>query len=286
MIVVTGASGYIGSRAVRRLVKQGSPVIATGRDAARLKAALPEGVPVRIADYEDPASLDRAFAQATKLLFVASDGFADDMMRQHAHVIDAANRSAIARVVFTSIIDVGEDSPFYFAPVYRDAERRLKAARFATSILRCGLYCDFILQHWLRDPLIRLPLSDARIAAIARDDVAAGCAEAVLREPRSIWTLTGAHSRSMTEIAATASRILGKAYRYEPCSPNAYFERLRAEAEDPWPEAFASLCASIREGRYAATSGGFAKIFSRQQDDLASFLLRHGAAESCINSER
>src|SRR5690242_5670233 len=151
MIVVTGASGYIGSRAVRRLVELRLPVAAIGRDAARLRKALPEGVPVVLADYDDPASLDRAFAQATKLLFIASDGFADDMTRHHANVIAAANRSAITHVTFTSIIDVGETSPFYFAPVYRDAERRLNTARFASSIIRCGLYCDFILQHWLRE---------------------------------------------------------------------------------------------------------------------------------------
>src|SRR5262245_24848987 len=130
MIVVTGASGYIGSRVVHRLIAMGLPVTAMGRDVTRLRKETPQGTPLVTADYEDIESLDRAFARATTLLFVASDGFADDMMRHHANVIEAAKRSAIAQVVFTSIVDVEEGSPFYFAPVYRDAEQRLKAARF------------------------------------------------------------------------------------------------------------------------------------------------------------
>lgn len=269
MIVVTGASGHVGSRAVRGLVELGLPVTAMGRDESRLRKAIPQGVPLVIADYDDPESLDRAFASATKLLFVASDGFANDMIRQHAHVIDAVNRSAITRIVFTSIVDVEDGSPFYFAPVYRDAEKRLKNARFASSILRCGLYSDFILQHWLREAVISVPLADARIAPISRDDVAAVAVHAILAardEPRQ---LTGAASYSMAEIASAATHALERPFSYQSCAPEVYLKRLTADVEDPWPEAFSSLCASIRAGRYAATSRHFSS------EDLESFLRRH-----------
>jgi NAD(P)H dehydrogenase (quinone) len=266
MIVVTGASGYIGSRAARRLAELGLPVTAMGRDEARLRKVIPEGVPIAIADYDDPASLDRALTQATKLLFIASDGFADDMLRQHANVIAAANRSSLAHVAFTSIIDIEESSPFYYAPVYRDAERRLTAARFTTSIVRCGLYSDFILQHWLREKTITLPLADARIAPVSRDDVVAAMVHAVLHDAAAPWPLTGAKSYSMAEMAAAATEILGESYTYQPCAHEDYVTRLSAEAEAPWRTAFTSLCASIREGRYAAPS--------RSQEDFESFLRR------------
>jgi NAD(P)H dehydrogenase (quinone) len=274
MIVVTGASGYVGGRAVRQLLKLGLPVTAMGRDGERLRKAIPEAVTIVIADYEDPTSLDRAFAPATTLLFVTSDGFAHDVLRQHANVIEAADRSSIEHVVFTSIVDVGEASPFYFAPVYRDAERRLKSARFASSILRCGLYCEFILQHWLRETLISLPLSDARIAPISRDDVAAAAVHTLLQRIDTPWDVTGVRSYSMAEIATAAAHALGTPYTYQSCAHEDYVERLKAEVEDPWPEAFSSLCASIREGRYADPSTTFAKMLSRPQEDFESFLAR------------
>jgi NAD(P)H dehydrogenase (quinone) len=58
--------------------------------------------------------------------------------------------AGLSRIVFTSIIDVDPESPFYFAPVYRDAERRLAASGTPSTIVRCGLYSDFILEHWLK----------------------------------------------------------------------------------------------------------------------------------------
>lgn len=274
MIVVTGASGYVGSRAVRRLAELGVPVTALGRNKARLRKVIPQGIPLVIADYDDPASLDRAFAHARKLIFVASDGFAEDMIRQHAHVIDAANRSPIAQTVFTSIVDVEDGSPFYFAPVYRDAERRLKSARFSSVILRCGLYSDFIMQHWLQKTLISLPLADARIAPISRDDVAVAAVHAAQYGTGAIWDLTGARSYSAAEIAAVATRVLGRAFTYQSCAPDDYRRRLTVEAEPPWPLAFSSLCASIREGRYAPTSRHFREKTSRPQEDFEDYLKR------------
>lgn len=277
MIAVTGASGYIGGRAVSRLLELGLPVTAVGRNAERLRQAVPPGVPLALADYDDPASLDRAFAGATKLLFVASDGFADDMLRQHANVIAAANRSPITQVVFTSIVDIADGSPFYYAPVYRDAEQKLKASRFAASILRCGLYSDFILRHWLPEKQMSLPLGNARIAPISRDDVAAAAVHALLKSVDPIWTLTGDTSYSMDEIASAATRVMGMVFTYQTCTPEDYVQRLETEMEHPWPTAFSSLCASIREGRYANTSPGFRDLMSRSQERFEDFLERREA---------
>lgn len=54
MILVTGASGHVGSRAVRRLIERGAAVTAMGREEARLRKVIPEGTPLIIADYDDP----------------------------------------------------------------------------------------------------------------------------------------------------------------------------------------------------------------------------------------
>lgn len=209
---------------------------------------------------------------------MASDGFAADVTRQHANVIEAANRRQIAHVVFTSIVDVEDSSPFYFAPVYRDAERLLKASRFATSIIRCGLYCEFIHRHWLKDPAISLPLTNAQIAPVSRDDVAVAAVESLLHLTHGTWDLTGSKSYSMTELARAATNALKRKFTYQACTQGEYLARLEAEMPPPWPIAFATLCASVREGRYSAVSTQHLKTLSRRAEDFEGYLQRHAIA--------
>lgn len=280
MILVTGATGYVGGRALRLLSAAGRPVVAMARDAQRAGSELPSGIDVRIADYDDRSSLEKAFEGVTGLLFIASDGDGDDVMRQHANVIDAAATANVGHVVFTGIIDVDEASPFYFAPVYRDAEQGLVEAGLCCTILRCGLYADFVLSNWIEPALstgqLSLPVGQARIAPIARDDVAAAVVAALVSgRPAGILDLTGPAAYSLDEVARLASRYSGVPIRYLNCSPADYLERMAAEMPDhPWPQAFPTLCESIAEGRYGRVSADAETLLGRPVEGLDAFFRR------------
>ncbi|MBZ9799342.1 NAD(P)H-binding protein [Mesorhizobium sp. ES1-4] len=177
MILVTGATGHVGNAVVSGLASLGQEVAALVRDAEAARRRLPRGMPLRIGDYEDTSVLEKAFAGIGELVLISSDGDADAIMRHHANVIEAARAARIRRITFTSIIDVGEGSPFYYAPAYRDAERRLAACGVPSTIVRCGLYSDFILDTWLapaQEPgELVLPAGHGLMAPVSRDDVAA-----------------------------------------------------------------------------------------------------------------
>ena len=278
MVLVTGATGYVGSAALRLLSTAVDPGSLAG--LARAAVTLPNGVAVRIADYGDKRSLERAFRGVTRLLFVASDGRADDIVRHHANVIDAAAACDVGHVVFTSIVDIDDASPFYYASVYRDAERRLRACGAAWTILRCGLYSDFLLSHWLEPArstgVIAVPAGRSRIAPVSRDDVAAAaCAVLASGAHRTeIHDLTGPRSYSFDEIAEVAGRAFGIPIAYEPCSTADYLTTCRATLDDPWPHAFSTLFASISQGRYASTASAMRELTGRAPEDLETFISR------------
>jgi NAD(P)H dehydrogenase (quinone) len=280
MILVTGASGYIGRVALRRLSIMGHSVTAMARNARRAEHSTPAGVPIRIADYDDRSSLDKAFEGVTRLLFVASDGDGRDVMRHHANVIDAAAASAVGHITFTSIVDVEETSPFYFAAVYRDAEQRLVECGVEWTILRCSLYSDFVLAHWLRPARsggeVSLPLGPARIAPVSRDDIAEAAAAVVASPDCSgrVYELTGPRAYSFDEIVAAAAGVYGVPIRYVSCSPTEYLRRTWAEMRDPWPHAFSTLCASIFQGRYGNVSTDIENLLGRPAERFEDFLHR------------
>ncbi|HXV28810.1 MAG TPA: NAD(P)H-binding protein [Sinorhizobium sp.] len=278
MILVTGASGYIGGAVLRRLSESGHAVSAMVRNLSRAAQVGAAGTPIRIANYDDRASLERAFEGVDCLVFIASDGDARAVMRHHANVIGAAAAAKVGRIIFTSIIDVDASSGFYFTPVYRNAERRLHASGTPWTILRCGLYADLIFSHWIRPALasgeMSLPVGDAGVTPIARDDVADALAAAATADDSEgqIYELTGPRSYSFKEIAALAGRVFGRPIRYVACSPANYLERAWAEMADPWPHAFSSLCKSIAEGRYARVSADFERLLRRPAARFEDFL--------------
>ncbi|GAB3673666.1 saccharopine dehydrogenase NADP-binding domain-containing protein [Actinocorallia lasiicapitis] len=69
-VVVYGATGHTGGFVVAELRRRGVPVIASGRDAARLGelAAGRDGVEARAASVDDPHALDRALAGAAAVI--------------------------------------------------------------------------------------------------------------------------------------------------------------------------------------------------------------------------
>lgn len=280
MPLVTGASGYVGGAALRQLARLGVPAVALARNAEKAARALPDGTLVRIANYEDRSSLERAFEGVTKLLFVASDGAGAEVIRQHANVIDAATTVGVEHVAFTSIVDVEETSPFYYAPVYRDAERRLVESGVGWTILRCGLYADFVLSNWLLPARssgeVSLPVGWACIAPISRDDVAAAAVAALVSNGHKgrRYDLTGPRSHSFAEVAEVASAVLGLEIRYAPCSPADYLLRSWTGSTEPGSHAFTSLYASIAQGRYGSSSTDVQALIGRPAEDLEAFLRR------------
>ncbi|MDT5030645.1 MAG: hypothetical protein QOC94_816, partial [Actinoplanes sp.] len=86
-IVVTGATGHLGTLVVQSLLAKGVPaseIVATGRNAEKLAEL---GVPTRIASYDDPAELTAAFAGADKVLFV-SGSEVGKRVQQHTNVVE------------------------------------------------------------------------------------------------------------------------------------------------------------------------------------------------------
>jgi NAD(P)H dehydrogenase (quinone) len=278
MILVTGASGYVGRMALRSLSAMGHPVVGMARGPRKAETTVPAGVPIRIANYDDLPSLRGAFEGVSSLLFVASDGDGRDVLRQHANVIDAAAVTGIKQVVFTSILDIEETSPFYYTPVYRDAERRLAESGLNCAILRCGLYTDLLLSHWIEPARatgeLYLPVGQARVAPVSRKDVAAAAVALTAATDRNgkVYELTGPRAYSFDEIADLANEVFGTRIQYIPCTLSDYLRRAWADMHDPWPHAFTTLCASIGEGRYARVSTDIADLLGRPAESLKDFL--------------
>ena len=214
-LAVTGATGALGGRVARILASSGVPQRLLARSPERAPR-LDDAVVVPISGYADRDSV-RAALTGAHTLFMVSAAESADRLEEHRRFIDAAVEAGVQHVVYTSFYGASPDCLFTLGRDHHATEEHLRASGLRWTFLRDSFYLDFLADLADADGVIRGPAGTGRVAAVARDDVAAAAA-AVLADPRahvgSIYDLTGPESLSFTEVARIVSESTGRAVTF------------------------------------------------------------------------
>ncbi|MGW2048378.1 SDR family oxidoreductase [Streptomyces sp. NPDC001858] len=207
MILVTGATGNIGSALLKELHAHGAaPLRGFTRDAAR--AAFPEGVETAEGDFTEPESLKPALDGVRSLFLVSRLG-------PDADVIDAARRAGVEHVVLVSSITAHTHPHLGPAVENLTVERLLKDSGMAWTILRPTQFASNALM-WaasIRDHgTVRAPYADVGLPTIHPADIAS-VARVTLSEPRHrgrTYALTGPEPVTPRQQVRAIAAALGR----------------------------------------------------------------------------
>lgn len=212
MILVTGATGNVGSELTRTLAVRGESVRVLARQPDQ--ASFPAGVHVVAGDLEDPGSLAPALDGVSKVFLLG--GFATPGMLQR---ISAAGTGHV--VLLTSRCVIGGNPENAVTRMWLDAEAAVRDSGVAWTILRPSGFQSNALR-WLpqlrQGDVVRAPWPAVPIAAIDPADIAA-VASAVLTEPGrqgEALTLSGPEPLTPGEQVAVLGYALQRPLRYEP----------------------------------------------------------------------
>jgi uncharacterized protein YbjT (DUF2867 family) len=282
MILVTGATGLNGSELVRRLSAKGVFVRALVRSTTRAEklSSLPN-VEIVQGDMARPETLREALAGVERAMLISSSDPA--MLEVQSNFIEEARKSGVKHVVKLSGIMPERDSPFRFARMHGEIERRLEISGMAFTHLRAG---EFMHAYFRQVPsmvargALLLPMEDAKIASIDIGDVAEVAATVLTSSGHEgkIYPLTGPEALSMAEVAEKLSAATGKRIQYFNISPEEAKKASLAAGVPPFTaEALAELFAERRKGKEAQVSLVIPTVFGWQATSFDEFARRHAA---------
>lgn len=231
-ILVTGATGRVGSQVVQQLVKRGANVRVLVRDPA--KASFPAGVEVVQGDLLDIDSLRTAFTGVSTLFLL--NAVAADEFTQALITLNIARDSGIERVVYLSVIHSDRFVNVPHFAVKLGAERMIEQMGFSATILRPAYFIDN--EHMIKDAIFNygvypMPIGSKGVAMVdARDIAEVAAVELIRREqapgklPIETINLVGPDTLTGSDVAAIWSDVLKRPVAYGGDDPTAFEQNL------------------------------------------------------------
>ena len=218
---VTGASGFLGSSVVPRLLDQGHDVTALARSSVAAARVTALGAQPIAGDLDDPASLDTAFASsgAQVLVNLASLGFG------HAPaIVAAAEEAGLKRAVFVSTTAVFTTLDASSKAVRLAAEQAVRDSALAWTIVRptmiYGTPADRNMARLLkllrRLPVVLLPGGGRRLQQPVHVDDLAQAIVAGVESPVAAghaYDLAGPEPLTLREVVTEAAAAVNRSPR-------------------------------------------------------------------------
>ena len=273
IVAVTGSTGVVGGRVAARLAAAGVPLRLLARDPAR--APEHPGAEVRRIGGYGAGDDVRAALEGVDTLFLVPAEESADRVEQHRMAIEAAAAAGVRRIVYLSFVGAAPDATFTLVRDHWATEEIVRATGLAHTFPRMNLYMDFLPAMVSPDGAIRGPAGDGRVAAILREDVAAGVAVVLGSEGHDgrTYDLTGPSAFSLAEAAELIARATGRPVRYEDeTDEEAYASRAGYGAPDWQVEAWVTTYHAIRDGSLAGVSPDLRRLTGRSATSLEGHL--------------
>ena len=229
MILITGATGTVGSEVVKGLSAQGRQARAMTRDLRKVEAEEFPDIEFVQGDFDDGDSLERACSGVEQAFLLSNSS--ERAEQQQIGFVEAARKNGVRHIVKLSQLHANVNSPGRFLRYHAAVEAAIEATDLTFTFLRPNLYMQGLLnfaQSIKEKSAFFAAAGDARISAVDVRDLADAAVAALIdsRHKNKIYSLTGPEALTFGEMADGLSEAVGRTISFVDVPPETMREAL------------------------------------------------------------
>ncbi|MFB6469108.1 SDR family oxidoreductase [Cytobacillus sp. Hz8] len=268
-ILVTGATGKLGSKVVEALLKTmpASELAVSVRNPEKAEGLRARGVEVRQGDFDHPETLDTAFSGVDRLLIISADGENETRIHQHTNAVQGAARAGVKFIAYTSIANATH-SKNLMAPPHVATE---------AAIIKTGIPYSFLRNNWyleneigsIQGAIAGAPwitsAGTGKVGWALQQDYADAAAEVLVGKghENTVYELSGP-LLTQEELVTALGEVLEKEIPLQQVSDEKYAEMMKGLGlPDFVIPIVVGIQESIRNGSLEVESNDFEKVLGR-----------------------
>lgn len=277
MILVTGATGNVGSEIARQLIARNTPFRIYVRDAEKARGMIgASGYETALGAFDDETAFAAALegVEAVYMVTNQSDGFKSDLTR----MVQQVKQAGIERFVMLSA-EGDPESDIFFVRRTGELEAIVREADLNWTFLRP----DWFMQNFagfVAAGMVAFPEGPGKTSFVDVRDVAEIAIKA-LTEPGHIYRtyrLTGPDAMTFAQAASRISAVLGREVPFVGITPEQMRDGLIAQGAEPWyAEMNAEMTFAVRMGMSFSPSNDVEFLLGRKPRALEDYVADHQA---------
>jgi uncharacterized protein YbjT (DUF2867 family) len=246
-ILVTGATGTVGSEVVRQLL---TAKVERGYEDMIVKAAARSandntfsnlGVQAVQLDYNNPDTLSTALRGVDKLFLLTP--FQSNMVDLTSNLVNEAKKAGVKYIVKQSVLGADAEPGITSSRLHRQAEKVIEESGIPFTFLRPNFFMQNFVTFYSNfiktQGAFYVPAGDAKASFVDVRDIAAVAVQALSKNGESkhigrAYDITGAEALSYGEAAEILSKELAKKVNYVNISDEDARKGMKDMGADEW----------------------------------------------------
>lgn len=280
MILVTGATGQLGTAVIDHLLKSSSAdkFVALARSEEKAKGLIDKGVQVRYGDFDNHASIKKSFYGIDKLLLISTAS--ENRGEQQKAIVEIAKEAGVKHIIYTGVAlkNVTDSAIKFLMGSHFSTEDAIKEAGLKYTFLRNSLYADVVPMfagEKVFETGIFLPAGRGKTPFALRREMGEAAANVLIQDGHEdkIYEITANESYDFAEIATILSELSGKQLNYVDADPTVFIKTLEGFGVPEFAvNLVAGFAADIKAHQYEIVSNDLEKLLGRKPADLKTAL--------------